>query len=139
MTSSRDPRYDVLLESVRKGPVRAPNRFYQVPHCNEMGELFPDSMIAMHAMKAEGALGTVTTEHCDFRSTSGVQPFTETSMWDDGDIAYLASMVNGVHQHGALAGIEFVHNGQDTGCLYLREVPIGPEHRPTLLQVRKSA
>jgi len=90
-------------------------------------------------MKAEGTWGIVTTKQCDFYLTADVQPFTETSMWDGGDIAYLAAMVNRIHQHGALAGIELVHNGQDTGCLYLREMPIGPEHRPTLLQVRKSA
>ena len=39
-------------------------------------------------------------------------------------------MVDAVHEHGSLAGIELVHNGQDSGCLYSREVPIGPEHRP---------
>ena len=31
--------YDVLFEPVRIGPVEAPNRFYQVPHCNGMGFL----------------------------------------------------------------------------------------------------
>jgi len=51
-------------------------------------------------------------------------------MWDDGDLPYLAAMVDAVHEHGSLAGIELVHNGQDSGCLYSREVPIGPEHRP---------
>jgi len=30
---ARDPRYDVLFEPVKIGPVVAPNRFYQVPHC----------------------------------------------------------------------------------------------------------
>ena len=51
-------------------------------------------------------------------------------MWDDGDLPYLAAMVDAVHEHGSLAGIELVHNGQDSGCLYSREFPIGPEHRP---------
>ena len=27
----RDPRYDILFEPVRIGPVTAPNRFYQTP------------------------------------------------------------------------------------------------------------
>ena len=130
MSNQRDPRYDVLFEPVKIGPVTAPNRFYQVPHCNGMGRMFPDSMIAMRGMKAEGGWGIVTTEQCDFHPTGDVQPFTETSMWDDGDLPYLAAMVDAVHEHGALAGIELVHNGQDSGCLYSREVPIGPEHRP---------
>ncbi|WP_417726259.1 hypothetical protein [Roseovarius sp.] len=33
---SRDPRYDLLFEPVRIGPVTALNRFYQVPHCTGM-------------------------------------------------------------------------------------------------------
>ncbi|MDH5353776.1 MAG: NAD(P)-binding protein [Gammaproteobacteria bacterium] len=127
---ARDPRYDILFEPVKIGPVVAPNRFYQVPHCNGMGRMFPDSMISMRGMKAEGGWGIVTTEQCDFHPTGDVQPFTETSMWDDGDVPYLAAMVEAVHEHGSLAGIELVHNGQDSGCLYSREVPIGPEHRP---------
>ena len=35
--TARDPRYDVLFEPVQLGPVRAKNRFVQVPHCNGMG------------------------------------------------------------------------------------------------------
>ena len=130
MSNQRDPRYDILFEPIKIGPVTAPNRFYQVPHCNGMGRMFPDSMIEMRGMKAEGGWGIVTTEQCDFHPTGDVQPFTETSMWDDGDLPYLAAMVDAVHEHGSLAGIELVHNGQDSGCLYSREVPIGPEHRP---------
>jgi hypothetical protein len=30
-TQARDPRYDVLIEPVKIGPVTAPNRFYQMP------------------------------------------------------------------------------------------------------------
>ena len=33
---AREPRYDILFEPVRIGPV-SPNRFYQVPHCYGMG------------------------------------------------------------------------------------------------------
>jgi len=126
----RDPRYDILFEPIRIGPVTAPNRFYQAPHCNGMGRLFPDSMIAMRGMKAEGGWGIVATEQCDFHPTGDVQPFTETRLWGDMDIPYLSGMVNAVHKHGSLAAVELVHNGQDTGNIYSREVPIGPMHRP---------
>lgn len=34
---ARVPRYDVLFEPVRIGPVTVKNRFYQAPHCNGMG------------------------------------------------------------------------------------------------------
>ncbi|MEQ9488529.1 MAG: FAD-dependent oxidoreductase [Alphaproteobacteria bacterium] len=127
---ARDPRYDILFEPLKIGPVTAPNRFYQVPHCNGMGRVFPDSMIAMRAMKAEGGWGIVCTEQCDFHPNADVTPYTETRLWDDDDIAYLAGMCDAVHNHGSLAGLELVHNGHGVGNLYSREAPIGPSHRP---------
>jgi len=130
----RDPRYDILFEPVKIGPVTAKNRFYQVPHCNGMGRLYPDSMIAMRGMKAEGGWGIVATEQCDFHPTADVTSFCETRLWSDQDIPYLAGMCNAVHEHGGLAAVELVHNGQDTGNIYSREVPIGPVHRPVTWQ-----
>ncbi len=127
---TRDPRYDILFEPLKIGPVTTPNRFYQVPHCNGMGRAYPDSMIAMRGMKAAGGWGIVCTEQCDFHHSSDITPFTETRMWDDADIAYLAGMVDAVHEHGSLAGIELTHSGHDVGNMYSREVPIGPSHRP---------
>ena len=126
----RDPRHDILFEPVRIGPVTAPNRFYQVPHCNGMGRMFPNAMIAMRETKAEGGWGIVSTEQCDFHVTSDIQPYTETNLWDQGDELYLGRMVEGVHRHGSLASIQLAHSGQDSGNLYSREVPIGPAHRP---------
>ena len=131
---TRDPRYDVLFEPVRIGPVTAPNRFYQVPHCNGMGRMFPDSMIAMRGVKAEGGWGIVSTEQCDFHPTGDVQPYTETRLWGDMDIPYLAGMADAVHEHGSLAALQLVHNGHSTGNLYSREVPLGPMHRPVIWQ-----
>ena len=126
----RDARYDILFEPVAIGPVTAPNRFYQAAHCNGMGRMFPNAMIAMRGMKAEGGWGVVSTEQCDFHVTGDTQPFTETNLWDEGDETYLRRMADAVHRHGSLAGIELVHNGQDSGNLYSREIPIGPAHRP---------
>ena len=70
------------------------------------------------------------TEQCDFHVTGDTQPYTETNLWDEGDETYLGRMAEAVHRHGSLAGIELVHNGQDSGNLYSREMPIGPAHRP---------
>jgi len=126
----RDPRYDILFEPVKIGPVTTKNRFYQVPHCNGMGRLHPDSMIAMRGTKAEGGWGIVSTEQCDFHPTADTTAYCETRLWGDMDVPYLAGMCDAVHEHGALAAIELVHNGHDTGNLYSREVPIGPMHRP---------
>ena len=46
--------YDILFEQVQIGPKVAPNRVYQVPHCNGLGHLRPQSHAAMRGMKAEG-------------------------------------------------------------------------------------
>ena len=126
---TRDPRYDVLFEPIQIGPVTTPNRFYQVPHCNGMGRTFPTSMAHMRGMKAEGGWGIVCTEQCDIHHSADITPYTETRLWDDGDIPYLARMTEAVHAHGSLAGVELVHNSHASANLYSREVPIGPMHR----------
>ena len=126
---TRDPRYDVLFEPIEIGPVTAPNRFYQVPHCNGMGRVFPTSMAHMRGVKAEGGWGIVCTEQTEFHFSSDITPYTETRLWDDGDISYLERMTEAVHAHGSLAGIELVHNSHSAPNLYSREVPIGPMHR----------
>ena len=46
--------YDILFEPVKIGPVTAKNRFYQVPHCNGRGRLFPSTMATIRGIKAEG-------------------------------------------------------------------------------------
>jgi dimethylamine/trimethylamine dehydrogenase len=127
---TRDPRYDILFEPLKIGPVTAPNRFYQVPHCNGMGRIYPNAMVGMRGMKAEGGWGIVCTEQCDFYASGDASPYAETNMWDGGDEIYLGRMCEEVHKHGSLAGIELVHNGHDTPNLYSREIPIGPMHRP---------
>jgi len=51
----RDPRYDILFEPVRMGPVTAPNRFYPVPHCTGMGYARPQTLAAMRGIDSEAA------------------------------------------------------------------------------------
>ena len=67
---ARDPRYDVLFEPVKIGPVIAPNRFYQVPHCTGMGYGMPQTLAAMREVKAEGGWGVVCTEYCSIHASS---------------------------------------------------------------------
>ena len=107
----RDPRYDVLFEPVRIGPVTAPNRFYQVPHCSGMGYRRPNSLAAMREMKAEGGWGVVCTEYCSIHPTSDDEPLPSSSLWDDEDVRAQAEMVDAVHRHGALAGAELWYSG----------------------------
>ena len=54
---TRDPRFDILFEPVRIGPVVAKNRFYQVPHCNGMGYARPRAHAAMRGVKGRRRLG----------------------------------------------------------------------------------
>ena len=137
---ARDSRYDILFEPVRIGPVTAPNRFYQVPHCNGMGRHYPASMIEMRRQKAEGGWGVVCTEQVDIHPTSDVSPAGEIRMWDDRDLPVLARTAEAIHEHGALAGIELTHNGTFVSNLYSREVPLGPVagfgHSPHPVQAR---
>ena len=46
----RDPRYDILFEPVKIGPVTTKNRFYQVPHCNGMGYRDVSAMARMRGV-----------------------------------------------------------------------------------------
>lgn len=126
----RDPRYDILFEPVRIGPVTARNRFYQVPHCNGMGYAMPEAHAAMREVKAEGGWAVVSTEECEIHPSGDVSPYIEARLWDDQDIPALALMCEKVHKHGALAAIELTHNGPTASNLYSREVAIAPSHQP---------
>ena len=99
-------RYQILLEPVRLGPVVAPNRFYQVPHCNGMGHRHPSGMAEMRAVKAEGGWGVVFTEVCEIHYSGDVSPHVEARLWSDEDIPALALMCDRVHAYGALSGVE---------------------------------
>jgi len=126
----RNPRYDVLFEPIRIGPVTAPNRFYQVPHCTGMGYRRPQTLAAMRAVKAEGGWGVVNTEYCSIDASSDDEPFPHASIWDENDIAALGLMADSVHAHGSLAGCELWHGGAVSANLYSRQVPLGPTSRP---------
>jgi len=118
--------YDILFETVRIGPVTAPNRFYQVPHCNGFGHRMPQGMAAMRGMKAEGGWGVVCTEETEIHHTSDLSPYFEERIWDDGDIPTLKLMTDAVHAHGALAGVELSYNGIDAPNLYSRVPSLAP-------------
>ena len=121
----RDPRYDILFEPVRIGPVTARNRFYQVPHCNGIGYRDPSALARMRGIKAEGGWAVVCTEQVEVHHTSEITPFIELRLWDDRDIPALARIADAIHAHGSLAGIELAHNGMNGANSYSREVPMG--------------
>ncbi|MCB2120097.1 FAD-dependent oxidoreductase [Albidovulum sp.] len=124
---TRDPRFDILFTPVRIGPVTAPNRFWQVPHCTGMGFTLPATLAAMRAVKAEGGWGVVNSEYCSIHPTSDDTPAPYASLWDAGDVRNMAAMSEGIHRHGALAGVELWHGGWRSGNVLSREAPLGPE------------
>jgi dimethylamine/trimethylamine dehydrogenase len=138
---TRDPRYDILFEPVPIGPLVARNRFYQVPHCNGMGHRDPTALAEMRGVKAEGGWAVVCTEEVEIHPTSEVSPYAEGRLWDDDDIPALQRMTERVHAHGALAGIEPVHNGIHGANLWSREAPMAAGHMPVTgvdpVQVRR--
>jgi dimethylamine/trimethylamine dehydrogenase len=126
---ARDPRYDVLFEPVRIGPVTTRNRFYQVPHCSGMGYRRPQTLAGMREVKAEGGWGVVCTEYCSIHPTSDDDPYPTASLWDDEDVRSHALLVDKVHAHGSLAGVELWHGGRAAANSYSREVPLGTSSR----------
>ena len=130
--SKRDPRYDILFEPVRIGPVTAKNRFFQVPHCNGGGYRDPSAVVEMRRVKAEGGWGVIFTEQVELHPSSEITPFIELRLWDDKDIPALARMAEAMKSQGALAGIELAYSGVNGSNLYTREVPRGPMSAPIL-------
>jgi dimethylamine/trimethylamine dehydrogenase len=129
---TRDPRYDVLFEPVRIGPVTARNRFYQVPHCTGIGWTQPETLARLRGIKAEGGWAVVSTEETEIHPTADCEPFHEGRLWDDRDIPAMALMAEAVHEHGALAAIEIMHHGGSVANWGTRLPPLAPSHRPII-------
>jgi len=121
-----DDRFSILFEPIKIGPVIAPNRFYQVPHCNGMGYRMPHALTEMRKIKAQGGWGVVCTEEVEIHHSSDLAPNIEGRIWDDEDILVLAQMVDAVHNYGALAGIELTHGGRHAANLYSRSTSYAP-------------
>ncbi len=126
----RDPRFDVLFEPVRIGPVTAPNRFYQVPHCTGMGWQRPKALAAMRGIKAEGGWGVVCTEYCSVHPSSDDLGYPFAALWSDDDIRAHALMTDAVHAHGALAGVELWLGGAYSANLSTRLPPLSVRTQP---------
>ena len=126
---ARDPRYDILFEPVKIGPVTARNRFYQVPHCCGMGFNWPHTQAKRRERKGEGGWAVVCTEECMIHPSSDYSPEPQARLWDDYDVKCLALMVEALHKHDALAGVQLAHNGVGAQNQYSRIKPIGPTHQ----------
>ena len=126
----RDPNHDILFEPVRLGPVTAPNRFYQVPHCTGMGWRRPRALAAMRGVKAEGGWGVVNTEYCSIHPSSDNEGHAYAALWDEDDIRSHRMMTDAVHAHGALAGVELWYGGSMVVNAGTRLPALGLRSRP---------
>jgi len=123
---ARNPRYDILFEPVKIGPVTARNRFYGVPHAAGMTNAMPHMRAAFRGTKAEGGWGVVCTGYVSIHPSSDDAPLPFATLWDENDIRSHALMTDAVHQHGALAGIELWHGGGSVINRVSRTPPLSP-------------
>ncbi|MEM7564933.1 MAG: FAD-dependent oxidoreductase [Pseudomonadota bacterium] len=121
-----NPRYDILFEPIKIGPVTAPNRFYQTPHATGMGKMAPNSSIALRALKAEGGWGVVCTEYCSIHPSADEAPYAYLSLWDDQDEEQCKAISDAIHAHGSLSAIELWHGGFHCLNRATREAPLAP-------------
>ncbi|NMM46144.1 FAD-dependent oxidoreductase [Rhodospirillaceae bacterium KN72] len=124
-------RYDILFEPITLGPVTAPNRFYQVPHCTGMGWHRPKTLAAMRGIKAEGGWGVVCTEYCSVHESTDDGYYPYARLWNDEDIRANALMTDAVHEHGALAGVELCIGGNYVANTDSRVPTLGMISRPS--------
>jgi dimethylamine/trimethylamine dehydrogenase len=122
----RNPRYDILFQEMKIGPVTAPNRFYQTPHATGMGWRAPKASAALRGIKAEGGWGVVATEYCSIHPSSDDFPFGYLSLWDEEDVAALARIAEAIHAHGSLAAVELWHGGFHANNRLTREPMLSP-------------
>ncbi len=119
-------RYKILFEPVDIGPKTAKNRFYQVPHAMGAGNDMPNTRAAQRGIKAEGGWSVINTGYCSIHPSSDDRPLPMARLWSEEDIASHVPMVDAVHEHDALAGIEFFHGGAYTANRHTRMPPMSP-------------
>ncbi len=122
--------YDILFEPLQIGPVTAPNRFIQVPHCNGLGHMRPRSEAANRAIKAEGGWGIVCTQEVEIHPTAEISPYFEGRLWDERDLPVHRLITESIHKHGSLAAIELVHMGHHSANNFSRLAPLSVRNTP---------
>ncbi|NNC99855.1 MAG: FAD-dependent oxidoreductase [Gammaproteobacteria bacterium] len=127
---STKPRYQILFDPVKIGPVTAPNRFYQVPHASGMTEANPRVRAAFRATKAEGGWGVVSSGAVSTHPSSDDSPLPYARLWNDNDIRSHAMSCDAIHQHGSLAAVELWHGGAAVMNRTSRIAPYSPSGIP---------
>lgn len=116
----------ILFEPIAIGPKTLRNRFYNVPHGTAYGVLRPSTWAAYRAVRAEGGWAAVSTEFSSVGPSSDEFPLHSSDIWDEEDARRHGLMVDSVHAHGALAGIELHHGGAHAMRRISREPALSP-------------
>ncbi len=127
-----DPRYSILFEPVKIGPVTAPNRFFAAPHATGHGWNQPHGAIALRAMKAEGGWGTVAIQMTEIAPDTDMASHPMERIWDDSDIPRHSAQAEAIKKHGSLAAIELAHGGMRARNITTGFSAIGPSALPVL-------
>jgi dimethylamine/trimethylamine dehydrogenase len=127
-----DPRYAALFQSLKIGPVTAPNRLVSMPHATGHSYLMPNGAIGMRETKAEGGWGIVAMQLSEIDPTSDLSGLPYERLWDDGDVQAHARSVARIHAHGALASIELGHTGIRSRGISNGYPAMGPSVLPIL-------
>jgi dimethylamine/trimethylamine dehydrogenase len=78
----------------------------------------------MREVRAEGGWGVINTGYCSIHPSADDSPLPYCRLWDDEDIKVHGLMVDAVHRHGALAGVELWHGGNGTANRLTRLTPM---------------
>jgi dimethylamine/trimethylamine dehydrogenase len=119
-------QHEVLFEPIQVGPKKLRNRFYQVPHGPGYGSEKPETRARYAAVQAEGGWAAVSTGICAISPDADISPVRTERLWDDSDIRRLSSLVDQVHEFGALATVELGHGGSDASARGTRWPLLGP-------------
>jgi dimethylamine/trimethylamine dehydrogenase len=111
LRASAPERYALLYEPLAIGPKVAPNRFYSVPYAGGWSMLEIPFEVAHREMRAEGGWGVVTTGEAMIAPEGTAEMIPGIELFDEADARAIAPIADAIHEHGALAGIELVHNG----------------------------
>ena len=123
---SKQNAYDILFEPLAIGPVNRKKPVLPGTPCLRYGTP-PAQCARCHAWsQGEGGWAVVSTEEAEIHPSSDLSPYSEQRIWDERDIPALQLMTDSVHQHGALAAIELVHNGHHAPNLYSRLPALAP-------------
>jgi len=114
------------------GPVRLRNRFVSAPmernYCAPDGSM-TDEYIAYLERRAAGGAALVFTEACYVRA-DGKGRIRQMGIDDDALVPGITRMVDAIHAHGALAGVELNHGGRTAQGAVSGFVPVAPTPIP---------